>query len=168
MDGNSRIDSVPNWMARMVATITLSVAAAVLLGAPAWLLLLLLPDFLARALNLRRLSYLSAFGRLAVRPLLPAHWLRPRSRWAPKRFAAAIGSVFLGAAFGAYVAGAEAVGMGLLVALVVCASLEAGLGFCLGCRIYTALGRIGLVQGCSNVGCAIEPAEAAANPGEPR
>lgn len=72
----------------------------------------------------------------------------------PKRFAQTIGLVTSTAAVVALVAGSPAVAVLLLAVLVVAAGLEAGLGLCLGCVMFSGLMRIGVVPEAVCLECA--------------
>jgi hypothetical protein len=109
-----------------------------------WLLPVLAYGFLARVLTGPKLSPL---GLLATRVITPR--LHVASRYSPgpaKRFAQAIGACFtvsatiLWFAFGAHVAA-----LALVAVIAVFASLEAALGFCLGCRVFYLGMRLGIV-----------------------
>ena len=69
-----RLDAVPEHAARLAAALTALSLLAVLLGAPPWLLLWLLPDFLARAADRRHLSLSGVLARTLLAPNeLPVH-----------------------------------------------------------------------------------------------
>jgi len=131
-------ETVNNRVVRFVAGIVMVIAIVFLINPQWWLFYLLGGDFLLRALGYRRYSPLATMGRLLVGVLT----LEPQPvNAAPKQFAAGIGVVF------ALVAGtlalldlelaAQVVAGGLLGA----ASLEALLGYCVGCKIYSLLPR---------------------------
>lgn len=111
-----------------------------------WLLVVLAAGFWARALTGPTLSPL---GRLATSVVAPALGKPKNVPGPPKRFAQAIGAAFSTAAvvlwFGA---GAHAAALGVTGALASAALLEAALGLCLGCKIFGAFGRTGLVSVC--------------------
>jgi hypothetical protein len=66
---------------------------------------------------------------------------------APKRFAQGIGATLSAAALLAeYIVQSPGAATALVSAIAVAASLEAGLGFCLGCKIFAVLMRAGLVS----------------------
>ena len=72
----------------------------------------------------------------------------------PKRFAQTIGLVVSTAAVVALVAGSGTVATVLLAVLVVASGLEAGLGLCLGCVMFSGLIRLGVVPEAVCVECA--------------
>ena len=109
-----------------------------------WLLPVLAYGFVARALTGPTLSPLARLATEVVTPRLPvAH------RYAPgpaKRFAQAIGAVFTTAAsLTWYLAGSHLVASILVAVIAVFASLEAGFGLCVGCRVFFVGMRVGLV-----------------------
>jgi hypothetical protein len=63
----------------------------------------------------------------------------------PKRFAQGIGATLSVAALVAHLGGAPGVAAVLVAAITAAALLEAGIGFCLGCKIFALLMRAGLV-----------------------
>ena len=155
-DALAPISSVPEWSPRSAASVTSLLLVAVLLGAPAYVLVVLVPDFLARALNQREWTYLARLGGPIVRRLLSSGTLARRSRWAPKRFASALGLGMLLMILAASFAGFANVAMGLTATMAALASLEALFGVCVGCQIYThLLGRLGLVTPCPDGRCSL-------------
>ena len=130
--------------ARVVATGVVALGVTVLATHQHLLLILLAYGFLARVLSGPRFSPL---GLLATRVVVPRLGRAPRPvPGPPKRFAQAIGLAFsttalvLSLGFGADLA-ADAV----LLALVLAASLEAFLNVCLGCTVFAAAMRAGIV-----------------------
>ena len=130
--------------ARLVA------AGVVLLGALAlgldqpWLLLPLAYGFLARVLTGPTLSPL---GQLVTRVVTPRLGIAPRLvAGPPKRFAQGIGAIISATAvvahFGFGAAGVADVLVGMILAA---ATLEAVLGFCIGCKIFGLLMRAGVI-----------------------
>ena len=138
--------------ARLVATGV--VAQVVLYLATGWdvLLVILAYGFVARVFTGPTLSPLGRFVTEVVRPRLS---VEPREvPGPPKRFAQAIGAVLATAATIAAL-GFDASGLatGLLVALVAAASLEAFIGFCLGCWMFRLLMRTGVVPASTCEAC---------------
>lgn len=137
-------DPVNEVSARVVAAgvVVLSVATIVL-DQP-WLTAVIAYGFVARVLTGPTLSPL---GQLATRVVTPRLPVAPRLiPGPPKRFAQGMGAVM------SVTAAVLALGFGLVGAaytvlglLVVAASLEAVLGFCLGCRIFALLMRTGVI-----------------------
>jgi hypothetical protein len=113
------------------------------------LLVLLAYGFIARVVSGPRLSPL---GLLVTRVVRPRMGVAPR--WVPgppKRFAQGIGAVVSTAAAILAIGLDQALAADLLLALLgTAAALEAGLGLCLGCRIYALLARAGVVRECAD------------------
>ncbi len=129
--------------ARAVATGVVAMGLAVAALGWGWVLVPLTYGFIARVLAGPRLSPL---GQLAVRVVAPR--LRAHERLVPgppKRFAQGIGVVFSVSASVLWLAGAPGAARVVIAMLVVAASLEAALGFCLGCRIFGLLMRAGVI-----------------------
>lgn len=137
-------DPVNETSARLVAGGVAVLAVLMLAFQQGWLLPVLAYGFLARALTGPTLSPLGLVATRVVTPRLPV-----RHRYAPgpaKRFAQSIGAAFtVSAALVWFVAGAHAVALGLVATIAVFASLEAGLGLCVGCRAFYLGMRLGLV-----------------------
>ncbi len=134
-------DPVNETSARLVAAGVVAMAVLFLATGEGWLLVPLVYGFLARVATGPTLSPL---GRLATRLGTPVLERRfgVRSRFVagpPKRFAQAIGLAFSALAAAAWTAGLPVLAYGLLVALVVAATLEAVLAVCLGCVAYSAI-----------------------------
>lgn len=109
-----------------------------------WLLFPLAYGFLARVFTGPTLS---PAGLLATRVLVPllGNPVKP-TPGPPKRFAQAIGVVFSFAALLLYwVFGLQTAAYGVLGVLTVFASLEAFLGFCMGCYVFALLMHAGLI-----------------------
>lgn len=153
---------VPEALARLVAAATLVTGVAAWLLAMPWLLLAILPDFLLRACDRRQWSYVAWLLRPVLARLPPAAQAR-RAYWAPKRFAAMLGTGFLVAILAAHLAGLPAWSRALLLMLTACAGLEAVLGVCVGCLMHAQLCRLGLASDpCPDGGCVAPAAPAAA------
>ena len=141
--------------ARTVATgVVVMTTLALVLGIP-WLLVPLVYGFWARVLTGPSLSPLGQFAtRVAVRvlPFAPRPTAGP-----PKRFAQAMGAAMSTAALIVWMCAGWGVARWVLVPLDAAAFLEAGLGLCLGCRIFAVLMRLGLIpeavcQECADLG----------------
>lgn len=118
----------------------------------AWLLVPLTYGFLARVLAGPRFSPL---GRLAVDVITPR--VRIEHRFVagpPKRFAQSMGLAFTATASVLSLLGLEGASQVTIAMLVVAASLEAALGFCLGCAIFAQLMKVGLVPESVCLDCA--------------
>ena len=146
-DMRARLFGFPNPVnetsARLVATGAVLQGVAYLVWREWWLLVPLAYGFLARVLSGPRFSPL---GRLVTEVITPR--LRVQHRFVagpPKRFAQGVGFAFSGGALVAVALGAPTVAVALVAGLVVAASLEAVFAFCLGCTVFSALMRIGVV-----------------------
>lgn len=129
--------------ARVVAGAVFLVGVAILLTGAHWLLVVLCAGFVLRVVAGPSLSPLALLATRVVAP----HLGPPREvSGPPKRFAQAMGAVMTGAgAFLALALGAEGAATGVTVALVIAAALEAFLAFCVGCKVFGLLMRMGVV-----------------------
>jgi hypothetical protein len=130
--------------ARLVAGGVAVLAVVAVAFQQGWLLPVLAYGFLARALTGPTLSPLGRLATEIVTPRLPvAHRYVPGP---PKRFAQAVGAAFtVAASLAWYAAGSHLAGSVLLAVIAVFASFEAGLGLCVGCKVFFAGMRLGLV-----------------------
>jgi hypothetical protein len=132
------LESVDANVARLTAGVVVVGVGLATVAAWPWVVWLLAADFGARALVSARASpvawSLSRLARLAG-------WTRRPTDGAPKRFAAALGFLFTLAAGTASALGLTTTSTVLLLALGVCAFLEAALGLCVGCVIHGWLPR---------------------------
>jgi hypothetical protein len=143
------------------------VVMSVLYLATSWLpvLAVLAYGFVARVATGPRLSPL---GSLVTRVVVPALGRPPKHvPGPPKRFAQGIGATLSVAALVAHLAGASGLAWVLVAAIVVAASLEAFIGFCLGCQIFAVLMRVGLIPDsvcadCADISRRLERLDAAA------
>lgn len=137
--------------ARTVAGVVALTGAVALAAGAEWLLLPLAYGFIARVVAGPTLSPLAQFATRVAAPRLGA----PKEvAGPPKRFAQALGATMTTAGSVAYLAGATGLAQGLLVLLVIAAGLESILAICLGCHIFAALMRTGLVPETVCVECA--------------
>ncbi len=129
--------------ARVVASGVLAMSLAAVATDQAWLLAPLTYGFAARALAGPRYSPL---GLVATRLVTPR--LKRNDRYSPgppKRLAQAIGLVVtLGSSY-CVVTGRRRAAHRLLMLLIAAAGLEAGLGICLGCKVFAFAMRVGVV-----------------------
>lgn len=147
MSSSSRFFSFPNPVndvaARTVATGVVVMGLLVAGLGWGWVLIPLTYGFVARVLAGPRISPLGQIAVRVVAPRLPQYEkLVPGP---PKRFAQAIGVTFSVTASVLWLAGAPGAARIVIAMLVVAASLEAALGFCLGCRIFALLMRAGII-----------------------
>lgn len=128
--------------ARTVAAVVALTGLVALLSGWHWLLVPLAYGFWARVLTGPTLSPLGRLASEVVAPRLgpPKHVPGP-----PKRFAQGMGAAMTTAALVAWLAGATGVVTALLVLLVLAATLESVLAFCLGCQVFAVLMRVGVV-----------------------
>ncbi len=129
--------------ARTVALGVVTRTVLALLTRSAWLLIPLTYGFVARLLAGPTISPLGQFAVRVAGPRIDA-WQKfvPGP---PKRFAQGIGAVFSLSTCVVWLFAGWSTAQWILVPLVVAASLEGFLGFCLGCTIFGWLIRIGLV-----------------------
>ena len=128
--------------ARVVAGGVVLITATALLTGWLWLSAVLAVGFALRVAAGPRYSPLGQLATKVVAPRFGAARLVPGP---PKRFAQAVGLVFTVAASGFVVAGLPAVTVGLLLVLLVFATLESVVGFCAGCWVFAQLMKVGLI-----------------------
>jgi Domain of unknown function (DUF4395) len=127
--------------ARVVAGGVVVMAIAFLVTRQGWILVPLTFGFVARVLTGPRLSPLGQFATRVAAPRLGTK-LVPGP---PKRFAQGIGSVVTVSAALAWWAGASALALALVGLIVVAATLESVFAYCIGCRVFGALMRVGII-----------------------
>jgi hypothetical protein len=143
----SQLFSFPNPVnekaARVVAGVVLIASILALATSWYWLLIPLAYGFVARVLTGPTLSPL---GRLASDVIAPRLGPSKPVSGPPKRFAQGMGAVMTtAAAILALAAGQHAIADGLLVAMIVAAGLESIFAYCLGCKVFGLLMRMGVV-----------------------
>ncbi len=154
-----RLFSFPNPVnevaSRVVAAGVVAVGLVAIIGQQPWLSAVLAYGFLARVATGPTLSPL---GQIATRLVAPRIAAGPRHvPGPPKRFAQGVGLALTGlATLFFFIWHLDAATYILLGLLVVAASLESALGYCLGCRIFSVLMRAGVVPpevclACSNL-----------------
>lgn len=139
-------DPVNETSARLVAGFVVLEAIAFVVLREGWILVPLTYGFLARVATGPTLSPL---GQFVTRVATPAVEARRRQRnpgvhsrqvpGPPKRFAQAIGLGVTTATSVAWLLGAPAVAVALIVMLAAAATLESVLGLCLGCVAHRAI-----------------------------
>ena len=129
--------------ARVVAGVVAVTALVALATGAHWLLIPLAYGFWARVLTGPTLSPLGRFATQVAAPRLG----RPRYvPGPPKRFAQGMGAaITTTAAVLAFGFEATTAANVLLAAIALAATLEASIAFCIGCQIFGALMRIGVV-----------------------
>ena len=143
----SKLFSFPNpandTSARIVAAGVVTMAVVFIITGNGWVLVPLTYGFAARVASGPTLSPL---GQLSVRVITPLikvqHKMVPGP---PKRFAQTVGLVFTAVASALYLADNLSAARIVMAMLVVAASLEAFLGYCLGCKMFAILMRLGVI-----------------------
>lgn len=107
-----------------------------------WLTAVIAYGFVARVLTGPRLSPL---GQLATRVVAPRLGEPKLVAGPPKRFAQSIGAVVTLTAVVLVAVGADDGARGLLLLMVVFATLESVFALCVGCKIFAGLMRLGVV-----------------------
>lgn len=130
--------------ARLVAAGVVLMSVAALAFQLEWLVVVIAVGFIARVATGPTLSVLGQLVTRVITPRLPAR-ANPVPG-PPKRFAQGIGAAFsLTSATLLLVFDADLAGWIVLAALAVAATLEAVFAFCLGCKIFALLTRLGLI-----------------------
>lgn len=130
--------------ARVVAGGVVAMAGTAVAADQPWLMVPLAYGFAARVATGPKLSPLGQLATRVIEPRLPGR--RKFSPGPPKRFAQTIGLVFSLTALGLhYGAGRPRAAKVVLSGLIGAASLEAFLGYCLGCKMFALGMRAGLV-----------------------
>ena len=144
----TEIFSFPNPVnevsARLVAGGVIVATVVAIAADQPWLLAVVAYGFVARVLTGPSLSPL---GQLVTRVITPRLRVAPRLvPGPPKRFAQAMGVAFsVTAAVLALGFGLRGAAYSVMGGLLVAASLEAFLGYCLGCRLFALLMRAGVI-----------------------
>ena len=107
-----------------------------------WLTVPIALGFVARVFTGPRLSPLGQVATKLIAPHLGMPKLVPGP---PKRFAQGIGSVLTTAAVGVLALGFPIATQALLGLMIVAAGLESIFAFCIGCRIFAGLMRLGVI-----------------------
>ena len=137
--------------ARTVAGVVALTGAIALLTGAHWLLVPLAYGFWARVLAGPRFSPLAQLATKVIAPRLG----EPRDvAGPPKRFAQGMGAAITTLGVVALALGWSTVIAVLLALLIVAATLEAALGLCLGCKVFSGLMRAGIVPETVCVECA--------------
>ena len=137
-------DPVNEVSARAVAAGVVLLALAVIVFDQPWLTVPLAYGFIARVLTGPTLSPLGQVVTKVITPRLP--FAPTYVAGPPKRFAQGIGVVFSVTAavlaLGFDLRGPAYMVLGLLI---IAATLEAAFGFCLGCKVFALLMRVGVI-----------------------
>jgi hypothetical protein len=129
--------------ARLVAGGVVTQAVLWLITRNPILLATLTYGFLARVLSGPRLSPLGQLVTRVITPRLP--FAEKIVSGPPKRFAQAMGLAFSTATSIAWIAGQSTVSIVIISMLIFAASLEAFVGYCLGCKIFAIGMKLGFV-----------------------
>ena len=137
-------DPVDEVSARLVAGGVLLLSAVALVSGWSWLVALIAYGFIARVLTGPTLSPL---GQLVTRVVRPRLRTTPkRVPGPPKRFAQAIGTVFTTSAAVLALGFDQPLAVdALLGCIIVAATLESVFAFCVGCKIFAVLMRLGVI-----------------------
>jgi hypothetical protein len=129
--------------ARVVAGVVLATVILILATTWYWLLVPLAYGFWARVLTGPTLSPLGMLAQRVIAPRLGPSKPVPGS---PKRFAQGMGAAMSTAALVlALIVGAHGAADVVLIAFIPAAGLESIFGYCLGCRLFAALMRVGVI-----------------------
>jgi hypothetical protein len=137
-------DPVNEVSARLVAAgVAVMCLTAIVFDQP-WLIAVIAYGFVARVCTGPTLSPLGQFVTRVLTPRLP--FTAKYVPGPPKRFAQGIGATLsIGAVIAAFVFGARGLAYVFLGGIVIAATLESVFGYCLGCTIFGALMRAGII-----------------------
>jgi hypothetical protein len=145
-------DPVNEVSARLVAAGVVAQGGVIVGFDQPWLIAVLAFGFVARVLSGPRFSPLGQFVTRVLTPRLPF-----RAKYVPgppKRFAQGIGATLsVSAAVLHFVFGATTAAYVVVAMIVVAATLESALGYCLGCAIFAQLMRAGVIPASVCVRC---------------
>jgi hypothetical protein len=147
-------DPVNEVAARLVATGVAALCATILVTRQPLLLVPLCYGFWARVLTGPTLSPLGQLVTRVVAPTLGRERLVPGT---PKRFAQGMGAAMSTAAVAAWLTGNLGASWLLVAMILGAATLEAALAFCIGCKIFALLMRVGVVPASACRRCAANP-----------
>jgi hypothetical protein len=138
--------------ARVVAGAVLALSIVTLATGAYWLAAVLAYGFVARVLTGPALSPLGQAATRLIAPRLGAPKLVPGP---PKRFAQGLGAVMtIAVALVGLVAHEDLIADLLLVAMILAAGLESVFAYCVGCRLFALLMRLGLIPASVCLECA--------------
>jgi hypothetical protein len=128
---------------RLVAGEVLVIAIVAAVTRQPWLFAVLAVDFVLRVGFGPKASPLAQLAARVIRPRISA---APRpTAGPPKRFAATVGAVFSAAIPVTYYLGGHTVAWLLIAVMLVFPALESILGICVGCLVFSALMRLGVI-----------------------
>lgn len=129
--------------ARLVAGGVVIMSLVILLTNQYWILPVTAYGFVARVLTGPTLSPLGQFVTRVLVKVLP---FKPKLvAGPPKRFAQGIGAVVTVSASIAWAMGSQNFATALVVLILFAATLESVFAFCIGCKIFALLMRVGLI-----------------------
>jgi hypothetical protein len=129
--------------ARIVAAGAVLMSVAFVVTAQAWILIPLTYGFVARVLTG---PFLSPLGRLSTQVITPRLSFQHKLvAGQPKRFAQGIGAAFTLTASVLWILDQPTASRVVVAMLAAAASLEAFVGFCLGCAIFARLMKWGVI-----------------------
>jgi hypothetical protein len=143
----SKLFSFPNpandTSARIVAGGVVAMAVVFLITGSGWVLIPLTYGFIARVLTGPKLSPL---GQLSVKVITPRIKVKHKLvAGPPKRFAQGVGTVFTVTASILYLTDNLTASRIVIAMLLGAASLESFFGYCLGCKMFAILMRLGVI-----------------------
>lgn len=143
----SKLFSFPNpandTSARIVAGGVVAMSVIFLITGSGWVLIPLTYGFIARVLTGPKLSPL---GQLAVKVITPRIKVNHKLvAGPPKRFAQGVGTVFTVTASVLYLIENLTASRIVIAMLIGAASLESFFGYCLGCKMFAILMRLGVI-----------------------
>lgn len=130
--------------ARLVAGGVVLLTLAILLLGQTWLIAVLAYGFVARVASGPTLSPLGQLVTRVITPRLPVE--EKLVAGPPKRFAQGIGATLsVSAAVAHFAFGATTLALVLVAFITVAATLESVFAFCLGCRVFSLLMKVGVI-----------------------
>jgi len=134
---------VNDTSARIVASGAVLMSAGYAITGWAWLLIPLTYGFVARVLSGPTFSPMARLATQVITPRLKGpHRIMPGP---PKRFAQGIGAIFSAAASVLFILDLSTASRWVAAALAGPAFLEAAFGFCVGCKMFAGLMKIGVI-----------------------
>jgi hypothetical protein len=147
-------ETINEVAARLVAGAVVIMSLAVAVGHQWWVLFPLAYGFAARVLTGPKLSPLGRLASQVVAPRIAEPKLVPGP---PKRFAQGMGAAMSSAALIGHLAGHNTVAIVFAAMIVGAATLESVFAYCLGCKVFAGLMRLGIIpesvcEECNNFG----------------
>jgi hypothetical protein len=148
--------------ARIVAAGAVVMSVAYVLTGQSWILIPITYGFVARVLTG---PFLSPLGRLSTQVITPRlNFQHKLVAGQPKRFAQGIGALFSLTASTLWLFDLDTAARVVIAMLAAAASLEAFVGFCLGCAIFARLMKWGVIpesvcQECNDISARLSAAQ---------